>query len=184
MARYVALLRGINVGGKNLIPMPALKAWFEGQGFREVATYIQSGNVLFTSGEGQAALVGRLEAGLARAFGYDASVVLRSREQLRKVVQAAPAGFGARPALHRYDVLFLKAPLTPAEALEAAPVNPAVDRVAAGPGVLYYSRLVARASQSRMSRLTGLAVYQRMTIRNWNTTTALLARLDGAAPPA
>jgi uncharacterized protein (DUF1697 family) len=50
MARYVALLRGINVGGKNLIPMPALRACFEREGFADLATYIQSGNVLFASG--------------------------------------------------------------------------------------------------------------------------------------
>lgn len=181
MGRYVALLRGINVGGKNLVAMAALKAWFEGEGFREVATYIQSGNVLFTAGERSAELVPRLEAGLARAFGHDASVVLRSREQLRKVVQGAPPGFGARPALYRYDAIFLKEPLTAAAALAAAPRNPEVDRVSAGQGVLYYSRLVAEASRSRMSRITGLAMYKQMTIRNWNTTTALLARLEGLA---
>jgi uncharacterized protein (DUF1697 family) len=177
MARYVALLRGINVGGKNLIPMPALKAYFEGEGLGEVATYIQSGNVLFTARARAPALVTRLEAGLAKAFGYRATVVLRSREELRAVVEGAPAGFGASPDRYRYDVIFLKEPLTAAEALAAAPRNPAVDQVFAGRGVLYYSRLVAKASQSRLSRITGLPVYQRMTIRNWNTTTALLALL-------
>ncbi len=174
MSRYVALLRGINVGGKNLIPMPALAAFFEAQGLAEVATYIQSGNVLFTSGERSAALVERLEAGLTRAFAYPACVVLRSREQLRRVVDEAPAGFGTRPAHYRYDVLFLKDSLPAAEALARAPAKPGVDQVSAGRGVLYFSRLVAKASQSRMSRITGLAVYQQMTIRNWNTTTRLL----------
>src|SRR5690242_21732941 len=93
MARYVALLRGINVGGKNLIGMPALKAFFEAQGFTDVATYIQSGNVLFTSGGRSAALADRLEVELSRGFGYPATVVLRSREQLRKIIEGAPAGF-------------------------------------------------------------------------------------------
>jgi uncharacterized protein (DUF1697 family) len=182
MGRFVALLRGINVGGKNLVSMAALTAWFEAQGFADVRTYIQSGNVLFGSSERPAQLVARLETGLGEELGQPASVVLRSREQLRAVVEGAPAGFGARPALYRYDVLFLKEPLTAAEALAAAPTNPAVDRVWAGRGVLYYARLVAKASQSRMSRITGLAVYQRMTIRNWNTTTKLLALLDERSP--
>jgi uncharacterized protein (DUF1697 family) len=179
MSRYVALLRGINVGGKNLIGMPGLKALFEAQGLEDVATYIQSGNVLFTSTERSAALVALLEAGLAKAFGYDATVVLRSRQQLRRVVDEAPAGFGARPALYRADVIFLKEPLSAPEALAVAPAHPGVDDVSAGPGVLYFSRLVRKASQSRMSRLVSLPIYRRMTIRNWNTTTRLLELLDG-----
>jgi uncharacterized protein (DUF1697 family) len=177
MARYVALLRGINVGGKNLLGMPALKAFFEAQGHADVATYIQSGNVLFTSPERSSALVTRLEAELSRAFGYPATVVLRSREQLRRILDEAPAGFGARPALYRYDVVFLKEPLSAREALALVPTRPGVDQAFAGRGVLYLSRLIAKASQSRMSRIVSLPIYQRVTIRNWNTTTRLAALL-------
>src|SRR5512141_1820354 len=145
MARYVALLRGINVGGKNLVAMPALKTAFEALGLTGVSTYIQSGNVLFASREPAAALAARLEAALAETFGYPASLVIRSRTQLRRIVDEAPAGFGSRPALHRYDVIFLREPLSPAEALAQVPVRPGVDRVSAGPGVLYFSRLLAKA---------------------------------------
>ena len=81
MARYVALLRGINVGGKNAVPMPALKASFEDAGFREVRTYIQSGNVVFDApSASQADLTRRIEGILRKAFAhYEASVVLRSK---------------------------------------------------------------------------------------------------------
>src|SRR5882757_2018497 len=109
MVRYVALLRGINVGGNNLIRMPALVACFQEQGFRDVATYLQSGNVVFTAGErGAASLTARLEEALRTTFGYPASVVVRSRKQLQDVVARAPRGFGAQPARYRYDVIFLK----------------------------------------------------------------------------
>src|SRR5512145_1736897 len=108
MSRYVVLLRGVNVGGKNLIGMPALKAAFEAQGFTDVVTYIQSGNVVVSSSERGNALLPRIEAGLSKAFNYTATVVLLSRTQLRRVIESAPAGFGERPALHRYDVLFLR----------------------------------------------------------------------------
>jgi uncharacterized protein (DUF1697 family) len=91
VAVYVALLRGINVGGKNLIKMPELKACFEVGGFNEVVTYIQSGNVLFRSaGSGSAALARRIEEMLTSTFGYRGSVVLRSRAQMRAVVERAP----------------------------------------------------------------------------------------------
>lgn len=180
MGRYVALLRGINVGGKNLIPMAALQAFFVDEGFGDATTYIQSGNVLFSATGTGPALCARLEKRLSKAFGYDAVVVVRAERELRRVVEAAPAGFGGQPSLRRYDVIFLKEPLTAREALAAAPVNPEVDEVFAGPGVLYYTRLVRKASRSRMSRITGLPVYQRMTIRNWNTVTRLLELLGGA----
>ena len=178
MPRYVALLRGINVGGKNLIRMPALAACFEAQRLTDVSTYIQSGNVLFSARQGAAALERRLEAALADAFSYRATVVVRSHQQLAAVVARAPRGFGTQPARYRYDVIFLKGPLTAAAALADVPRKDGVDQVFAGAGVVYASRLVAKASQSRIGRLTALPIYQQMTIRNWNTTTALLRLLQ------
>jgi uncharacterized protein (DUF1697 family) len=182
MAAYVALLRGINVGGKNLIKMPELKACFEAGGFKEVVTYIQSGNVLFRSaGSGSAALAGRIEEMLSSTFDYQASVVLRSRAQLRAVVEGAPEDFGADPDAFRYDVIFLKEPLTARVALKSVPTRQGVDEVHAGRGVLYWSRLISRAAQSRISKVISLPIYQSMTIRNWNTTTTLLRMMDQPA---
>jgi len=184
MARYVALLRGINVGGKNLIKMPTLKACFEANGFDDVATYIQSGNVLFTSSAPAAGLEGRIEAMLGAAFGYDATVVVRSHRQLRSIVEGAPKGFGAERAMYRYDVIFLKGPLSARAAMAHVPTNPAVDRAYAGTGVLYFSRLTARATASRLNKIVSTPIYQSVTIRNWNTTTKLLALLDAASRPS
>jgi uncharacterized protein (DUF1697 family) len=178
MARYVALLRGINVGGKNLIKMPELKASFEGHGFEDVATYIQSGNVLFGAPRSDSsALASRIERMLEAAFGIPLVVVVRSQKQLRAVVERAPEGFGAEPSAYRYDVIFLKEPLTSAAAMRDVPTKPGVDQVHTGPGVLYFARLSSRATQSRLSRIVGLPVYKSMTIRNWNTTTKLLELL-------
>jgi uncharacterized protein (DUF1697 family) len=178
MTRYVALLRGINVGGKNLIGMPALKVWFEGQGFTDVVTYIQSGNVIFSSNEKHSALVPCIESELSKAFAYTPTIVLRSRLQLQAVVRGAPSGFGARPTLYRYDVIFLRDPLSSSEARESVSARDGVDQVFAGRGVLYFSRLIRRASQSYLNRLVSMPVYKKMTIRNWNTTTRLLALME------
>jgi uncharacterized protein (DUF1697 family) len=181
VSTYVALLRGINVGGKNLIRMPALKAAFEADGFADVSTYIQSGNVLFTSSETRnAALTDRIEAMLAEAFDYVPTVVVRSRTQMRGIVDRAPKGFGSKPAEYRYDVIFLKEPLTAAKAIKEVPTNPAVDTSAAGTGVLYFSRLTAKATASRLSKIVASPIYPSVTIRNWNTTTKLLALMDAA----
>jgi uncharacterized protein (DUF1697 family) len=172
---YVALLRGINVGGSNLIRMAALKACFEAKGFRDVTTYIQSGNVVFTAdGASEHALTARIETALSKTFAYDSRVVLRSFEQMKVTVQEAPKGFGGRPALYRYDVIFLKDPLTPDEAVTSVSANPGVDRVYPGDGVLYFARLISKAAQSHLSRVVGTPAYRNMTIRNWNTTGRLL----------
>jgi uncharacterized protein (DUF1697 family) len=180
MVRYVALLRGINVGGKNLIGMPALKACFEENGFQDVATYIQSGNVLFSAERASVpALTDRLERMLSAGFDYEASVVIRDRAQMRRTVERAPDGFGAEPDRFRYDVIFLKPRVTGRAALQSLRVRDGVDEAAAGGGVLYFSRLTSRASQSYLSKIVSMPVYKDMTIRNWNTTTTLL-RLMGA----
>jgi uncharacterized protein (DUF1697 family) len=180
MGRYVALLRGINVGGKNLIKMAELKACFERQGFGDVCTYIQSGNVLLDAkAAGRAALTMRIEQALAAQFGYRASVVLRSRKQLQDIVAAAPRGFGASPDEYRYDVIFLKEPLTAPGAMKTVPARQGVDQVHPGTGVLYFARLISKATQSQLSKLASMPIYQSMTIRNWNTTTTLLKMLTG-----
>jgi uncharacterized protein (DUF1697 family) len=172
---YVALLRGINVGGNNLIKMPALKACFEGQGFREVATYIQSGNVLFAArAANRRTLTDRIEKALSSTFAYQSRVVVCSLDEMKATVDKAPKDFGKQPAAYRYDVIFLKDPLTTKEALASVRANPEVDRVHPGKNVLYFSRLISKASQSHLSRIVGTPAYQNMTIRNWNTTTKLL----------
>jgi uncharacterized protein (DUF1697 family) len=179
MPRYVALLRGINVGGRNPIRMADLRACFERHGFEDVATYIQSGNVLFGSAASSASrLASGIEAMLSAAFDHDASVIVRSRAQLRAVVDGAPEGFGAEPT-YRSDVVFLKPPLTARSAIEQVPTRDGVDRAWTGTGVLYFERLAARASQSRLTRIVSMPIYRSMTIRNWNTTTELLRLLDG-----
>lgn len=178
--RYLALLRGINVGGNNLIRMADLKACFEGMGFSDVVTYIQSGNVVFTAKAGSAAgLTEKIEKELAARFAYPARVVVVSHAELREAVRGAPKGFGADPAKYRYDVIFLKKPLSAKAAMKSVSVRPGVDAAHLGKRVLYFSRLVARATQSRLSKVVQTPAYQHMTIRNWNSATALLAIMDG-----
>lgn len=175
----MALLRGINVGGNNLIPMAELRAAVAATGARDVATYIQSGNVLFDgAGRDAASWSATLEATLAERFGLPLRVVVRSHADLRAIVDGAPAGFGAEPDRFRSDVMFLRPPAAPDEVVGALVPKAGVDRLAAGDSVVYFERLAARAAQSALSKIIGLPVYQHLTIRNWRTTTRLLAMLD------
>ncbi len=176
--RYLALLRGINVGGKNIIKMTDLKDCFEGIGCSDVATFIQSGNVVFRSTEHDSPKLERaIERALSARFSYASRVVLLTFKQLEHIVEHAPAGFGEEPDTYRYNVIFLKSPVTAAEAMKSVTVKEGVDAAAKGKGALYFSNLMSRASQSRLSRIISLPIYQHMTIRNWNTTTKLHALL-------
>jgi uncharacterized protein (DUF1697 family) len=99
--QYVALLRGINAGGNNVIPMAALRSCFEAEGFRDVATYIQSGNVLFTTSRtNQRVLTRQMKVALSKTFAYRSRVVVRSFELMKAVVNGAPQGFGKRPTAY------------------------------------------------------------------------------------
>lgn len=176
-ATYVALLRGINVGGNNIIKMTALKASFEKMGFRNVRTVIASGNVLFEARGSTATLAAKIEKALSTEFAYAARVVVLSKPELTSVVKDAPRGFGTEPAKYRYDVMFFRSPLTPEQAMAAIELKEGVDDAHAGDHAVYFRRLIARVTSSRINKIVGKPAYKFMTIRNWNTTTKLLALL-------
>lgn len=181
MPTYIALLRGINVGGKNIIKMAGLKATFESLGYQNVQTYIQSGNVIFNTTEtNKLELEGRLEAALSSAYVYDSSLVLRSVNEMRSIVDHAPVGFGSDRAAYFYDVIFLKETLPASVALEYLPPREGIDQAFPGDGVLYFIRLSTMASRSQLTRLTNLPIFPRVTIRSWNTTTRLLELMQAA----
>lgn len=178
MGLYVALLRGINVGGKNLINMPALRECFEAGGFEDVSTYIASGNVLFRAEGSGRALEARIEKMLTGAFDYKPVAVVRSRAQMRAVVAKAPEGFGTKPKSYLSDTLFLKAPLTAATAIKQVTVREGVDEAHAGPGVLYFARRTSLASKSHLNKVVALPIYKSMTMRSWTTTTRLVELMN------
>ncbi len=175
----MALLRGINVGGRNIVAMADLRAAFEAAGYGSVGTYIQSGNVVFESDAPGEEKEGAIEGMLERRFGVPLVVVVRSHRELDRVVHQAPDRFGADPGTYHSDVIFLKAPLSSRQAMAVVELREGVDRAWPGDGVLYFSRVSGRRTQSRMGRIVGTPEYASMTIRNWNTTTRLLALLDG-----
>ena len=107
---YVALLRGINVGGRNKVPMKALRGHLEGLGYAQVSTYIASGNVFLVSGDSADAVGPRIETALTEHFELDdelVKVLVLGREQLERVIEGKPEGFGERPDLYHSDAIFL-----------------------------------------------------------------------------
>jgi uncharacterized protein (DUF1697 family) len=176
--KYVALLRGINVGGKNIIRMPALRVCLEGCGFERVATYIQSGNVIFESGERDAGkLTKRIENALSTTFDYESRVVLRSHAQLKTVVADVPRDWKSRTDLRCY-IAFLREPVTVRQALREVDVEPEVDFVTAGQGVLYMSTLSSGITRSGLTKVIAKKIYKDITIRNYSTCQKVLALME------
>lgn len=172
---YLALLRGINVGGRNKVPMKALKGHLEDLGYQQVSTYIASGNVFLTSEEDAASVGSRVETALIDHFDLDdelIKVLVLSRPQLQAVVDHRPENFGERPDLYHSDAIFLM-DIDADTALQAFRPREGVDRIWAGDGVIYSQRLSAQLSRSRLSAVVASPLYKSMTIRSWNTTRKL-----------
>jgi uncharacterized protein (DUF1697 family) len=166
---YLALLRGINVGGKNITKMAVLKACLEHAGFDRVETFIQSGNVVFETRQKNAAkLTSQIDAAIETALGIDPRVVVLSRDRLKTVLAGAPAAWRSRTDL-RMNIAFLRPSVTAALALKEVAVRPGVDTVEAGKGVLYMTTTLRDLGKSRMSRIVMKPVYQQMTIRSYRT---------------
>jgi len=180
MSQYAVLLRGINVGGKNPVPMVALKSCLEDDGFDDVATYIQSGNVLLRSDLAAREVEARIERLLPASFALHSAVVrvvAIEHAAYRAIVAGAPAGFGDDPSTYRCNTVFLIG-VGAEEALTQITAREGVDAVWPGPGVLYFRNTVIDASKSHLSRIAQKPIYASLTIRNWNTTRKLLELLD------
>ena len=176
--KYVALLRGINVGGKKLMKMTDVRDRLEGQDFTRVTTYIQSGNILFESRSSDAVrLTAVMEKALVTAFGHEVPVFLRSQAQLKRIVSQAPSAWKTGKPL-RQNVAFLRAPLTAKRALSEIDPRPDVDLVTAGNGVLYMSSVMSRLKQSRLPKIVGTPIYRDLTIRSYRTCQKILAVMD------
>lgn len=180
MNTYVILMRGINVGGKNKIPMTELKLFLEEQGFDNVMTFIQSGNVILQSKLDAKTLSQKIEKSLPRKFKLDSSIIkvlVLTNEQLQMIVEKKPKGFGDQPEKYHSDVIFLMG-ISADEAIKVFKPREGVDKVWQGDLAIYSQRLSAKRTKSRLSKIVGTPVYQSMTIRSWNTTTKLLKILE------
>lgn len=180
---YAVLLRGINVGGKNKLPMALLRQCLVKLGFSDVSTYIASGNVILISDLTSHEVQTRIEETLPKTFKLDAElikVLVLSHEQLKAVVENRPKGFGEQPEKYHSDAVFLMG-ISTKTALAVFNPREGVDTIWPGNGIIYSQRLSAERTKSRLNKIVGTEAYKSMTIRNWNTTTKLLQMLDEQA---
>lgn len=171
--RYVALLRGINVGGNSIVSMAALKACFEKLGFADVRTYINSGNVIFSSVDKDAdGLVAKIEGAIKKVTGLDVKATLRTAAQMKATAKKVPADWKNDEDM-RCDVLFLWKEIDSPKVLKEIKTNHEVDRLIYAKGAVIWSFDRVNYGKSRMNKIIGTPVYKLTTGRNVNTVRKL-----------
>ncbi|MDQ3767473.1 MAG: DUF1697 domain-containing protein [Actinomycetota bacterium] len=178
MTTYVALLRGINVGGKNKIAMPELRSLFEGLGHKNVATYVQSGNIIFQSrSSAPKKVAGGIERAISENFDLSVSVILRTRTELKRVAAENPFLNPGVDFASLHIMFLADAPARKAiENLDPDRSPPDEFEVR---GREIYLRFPNGAGRSKLTidyfeRKLGTSA----TARNWNTVTKLLKLME------
>lgn len=181
---FVALLRGINVGGNNKIDMKLLKRTFEGLGLARVVTYINSGNIVFsdelrTSEE----LASKLEEAILADFGLAIRVMIRTLDEIRIIMDKLPEDW-TNDANMKSDVLYLWEEYDRESVLEELPVKPGIDRVIYAPGAILWSYDKINAARSGMTKIIGTKLYRQVTVRNVNTARKIYELMQAQAVEA
>jgi uncharacterized protein (DUF1697 family) len=174
MTRYIALLRGVNVGGNNKIAMPELKAAFELTGFGNVVTYINSGNVIFSSGQNETSVKAVCESLIEKNFGIKTKVAIITAAELRDALAGAPDWWNDGVD-SRHNVLFVISPATADEVCSAiGKIKPECEQIACHGKLIFWSVRIEAISHTRWSKIAQTkAAYSVITARNANTAVRL-----------
>lgn len=174
----VGLLRGINVGGKNKVDMRDLRSAVEQAGMTRVRTYINTGNVIFsTRARNIARLQTRLEKAVAERCGLRVKVLVRELDRMRAVADSLPPEWVNDKAA-KCDVLFLWEDVDRPDVLEELDIRPGIDDVRYIPGAVLWHVDREQLTRSGMMRLVGTPLYQKTTIRNCNTVRRLVQLME------
>ncbi len=171
--RYVALLRGINVGGKTLIKMADLKTCIEELGLDDVSTYIASGNVLFESSERDAAkLEKKIERAIEQRFQLPVKVIVLGRAAYGRIVKAIPKSWVGDDSL-RANVAFVRRGTDSKQVVRELRPDAQIEKVKAVNGAILWATKRDARNRSVMRKLIGGAAYKELTVRNLRTTLKL-----------
>ena len=175
--KYVALLRGINVGGNNKVDMKQLVETMNEAGFDNVSTYINSGNIFFDSDKSESKLVNSIERLIKDEFNLKINVLLRNKENIDKLVQSIPADWRNGHDM-KCDVMFLWDSYNDKEVLDMITIKPNIDDVRYVDGALIWKVDRKNVTKSGMTKIVGTELYRNMTVRNCNTVRKIKERLS------
>lgn len=178
MNTYVALLRGINVGGNGKVSMAELAKIFESLAFTHVSTYINSGNIIFSTDEhDEQILTKTIEKVLSKKFGFTIPVVLRDKKTLQKLSQSLNDELQNNNEM-KTDILFPFNEFNTKKSLTLIASNPEVDTLFYAHGAIVWSVQRSNYTKSGMKKFIGTILYKNMTARNINTVRKLAERMQ------
>jgi len=170
--RYAALLRGVNVGKSVKVPMPVLKSLMEKNGFKNVVTYLNSGNVVFDTGLPQKEITGLIENCLSRQIGQKIPVLVKSALELERINKAVPKDW-KNDESQKTDVAYLFEEPGDEKILESLPVQREFIDIRYVKGAVFWNVFRENYNKSRINKIIGHRVYEKMTVRNINTARQL-----------
>ena len=176
--QFVALLRGINVGGKTRVEMSRLKVVCESVGLTAVRTYINSGNVVFDyDGKDADKLAALIEKAIEKEFGFPVGVLVRSKKELQETVKAIEPEWRNDKDM-KCDILFLWDGLTPKVLTDQLKPKDGIDEVRSATGAVIWKVDRENATRNGLLRIMGTPAYKQVTVRNCNTTRKLLEMME------
>jgi uncharacterized protein (DUF1697 family) len=173
----VALMRGINVGGRNKVPMAQLRSGLAARGLADVRTYIASGNVIARTSDGpdvRERVSTLVAATIAEDFGFDCSVLVLRGADVRRIADAIPPTW-VNDDTAKSDVLYLFQDVDSPDVLDELPLVPDVDQARYTPGAVLWTVPRVLQSRSGMTSIIGTPLYRRLTVRNVRTARTLAA---------
>jgi uncharacterized protein (DUF1697 family) len=173
MARRIVLLRGVNIGPRNRVAMPKLRELLEAGGFEDVRTYLQSGNVVLSTRDSPTTLAARCGKLITEGFGLDLEVIVRTRDELARIVERNPLGDVAKDP-KRYQVTFLASRLPAATGKRLAGLATGSERFTAHGRELYAWHPAGVARSKLWNAIADRKLGVAATSRNWATVVALL----------
>lgn len=173
--KYVALLRGINVGNSVKVNMKELKALFEEIGCAEVSTYINSGNVFFESAQTRSAVRDSIEKKLAEITGAEIRVLIKTKVEITEIANGIPADW-ENDADQKTDVAYLFESIDGEKTLEELPIKKEHVRVRYVPGAIIWNVRREDYNKSRLNKIISHGMYKDMTVRNVNTARYLASK--------
>jgi uncharacterized protein (DUF1697 family) len=166
--KYVALLRGINVGGNNKVEMPRLKKLFEELDFKNVKTYINSGNIIFEAKGTPMVLAKKIEKEIEKEFKFNIYVVIRDLKNIQKLDKAVPKEW-VNDETMKTDVMFLWDDVDNKNVLKQVIIKPDIDDVKYLDGAIIWRVDRKAVTRSGLLKIVGTPLYKKITIRNVNT---------------
>jgi len=166
--KYIALLRGINVGGNRKVEMKRLKSLFESLGYTNVTTYLNSGNVIFESDTKQETLQNEIPKTLKKKFGFEIQTLIKSEKEVKKIADAIPKNW-KNDFEQKTDVAYLFPEIDSKKTIDELPIKKEFIDMRYVKGAIIWNLMKKDYNKSHLNKIISLKQYQLMTLRNVNT---------------